>query len=306
MVTKNVHTTVDGHRIRLSHPDKQMFPAVGFTKRDLVDYYTAIAPVLLPHLDSRPLTRIRWPNGVTDGRFFEKNAPAGTPEWVRTELIASPGSTKDRTHVDYVVAQDTATLVWLANLAALELHTPQWRIDGDEEERRPDRLVADLDPGEPADITDCARVALLLRDRFARDGLTSYAKTSGKKGIHVCCPISGEQPHQVVSDYVKTVAQELEREHGDLIVSKMLKKLRHGKVFIDWSQNNAAKTTVSVYSLRAAQAPTVSIPVTWDEVESGAPPVAGPEEALARVDRDGDGFAPLLVTGPPVPVLTPR
>ncbi|MBO4159963.1 non-homologous end-joining DNA ligase [Micromonospora antibiotica] len=304
---ERVKVEVDGRALDLSNLDKVLFPEAGFTKGEVIDYYTRIAPVLLPHLADRALTRIRFPNGVTGGSFFEKNAPAATPTWVRTETLPVPGSSKGRETIDYVVADDLPTLVWLANLAALELHTPQWRIG-----THPDLMVVDLDPGPPAGLSQCCRVAVLLRDRLALDGVTAYPKTSGKKGMQLCCPISATQDADVVSDYAKRIAQELEQAHPKLVVSRMAKNLRPGKVFIDWSQNNAAKTTVAPYSLRAQAVPAVSTPLTWDEVEAGAagkrpsvkPYTAG--EVLRRVEKSGDLLAPLLDGGPELPAVRAR
>ncbi|WBB56190.1 non-homologous end-joining DNA ligase [Verrucosispora sp. WMMD573] len=293
---------VQGRTLELSNLDKVLYPTAGFTKGEVIDYYTRIAPVLLPHLADRALTRIRYPNGVTGGSFFEKNAPAATPSWVRVETLPAPGSTKGRETIDYVVADELPTLVWLANLAALELHTPQWKVGA-----HPDLMVVDLDPGTPAALKQCCQVALLMRDRLAEDGIDAYPKTSGKKGMQLCCPISGSQPADDVSAYARRIAQELERDRPKLVVSKMAKNLRPGKVFIDWSQNNAAKTTVAPYSLRAQPVPSVSTPLTWDEVSAGAagrrpatkPYTAG--EVLDRVEKHGDLLAPLLDGGPELP-----
>ncbi|MTK02817.1 non-homologous end-joining DNA ligase [Micromonospora sp. CP22] len=306
MPADRVQVEVQGRTLELSNLDKVLYPQAGFTKGEVIDYYTRISPVLLPHLADRALTRIRYPNGVDGNSFFEKNAPAATPEWVRTETLPAPGSSKGRETIDYVVADDLPTLVWLANLAALELHTPQWKIGA-----HPDLMVVDLDPGAPAALKQCCQVALLLRDRLAADGLDAYPKTSGKKGMQLCCPISGTQSADDVSDYARGVAQELERGHPKLIVSKMAKNLRSGKIFIDWSQNSAAKTTVAPYSLRAQPLPSVSTPLTWDEVAAGAAgerPATKPytaTEVLARVDEHGDLLAPLLDGGPELPPRAP-
>lgn len=302
MPADRLRVEVEGHPLELSNLDKVLYPAAGFTKGEVIDYYTRVAPVLLPHLRDRALTRIRFPNGVDQKSFFEKNAPAATPDWVRVETLPAPGSTKGRETIDYVVADDLPTLVWLANLAALELHTPQWKIG-----EHPDMMVVDLDPGAPAGLRECCQVAVLMRDRLADDGIDSYPKTSGKKGMQLCCPIAGAQSADDVSTYAKRIAQELERAHPKLIVSKMAKNLRQGKVFIDWSQNNAAKTTVAPYSLRAQPMPSVSTPLTWDEVEAGAAgkrPATRPyiaAEVLKRVDKQGDLLAPLLDGGPELP-----
>lgn len=302
MPADRLRVDVEGRALELSNLDKILYPKAGFTKGEVIDYYTRIAPVLLPHLRDRALTRIRYPNGVDGGSFFEKNAPAATPDWVRTENLPAPGSSKGRETIDYVVADDLPTLVWLANLAALELHTPQWKIG-----EHPDLMVVDLDPGAPAALQQCCQVALLMRDRLAQDGIEAYPKTSGKKGMQLCCPIAGTQDADDVSGYARRIAQELERAHPKLIVSKMAKNLRPGKVFIDWSQNNAAKTTVAPYSLRAQAAPSVSTPLTWDEVEAGGrggrPAVRqfSSAEVLDRVEEYGDLLAPLLDGGPELP-----
>jgi len=288
---------VEGVTLELSNLDKVLYPAAGFTKGEVIDYYTRIAPVLLPHLVDRPLTRIRYPNGVTGNGFFEKNAPAGVPDWVRVETLPAPGSTKGRATLDYVVADDLPTLVWLANLAALELHVPQWTVGS----AGPDRLVVDLDPGPPAGLKECAEVALLLRERLAADGLVGYPKTSGKKGMQLMCALAGTQSADEVSAYAKRVAEELEKGHPRLVTARMAKNLRPRKVFIDWSQNNAAKTTVAPYSLRAEPTPTVSTPLTWAEVESGKPRPYRSEEVLERIARYGDLLAELPDGGPEVP-----
>ena len=288
---------VEGVTLELSNLDKVLYPAAGFTKGEVIDYYTRIAPVLLPHLVDRPLTRIRYPNGVTGNGFFEKNAPAGVPDWVRVETLPAPGSTKGRATLDYVVADDLPTLVWLANLAALELHVPQWTVGS----AGPDRLVVDLDPGPPAGLKECAEVALLLRERLAADGLVGYPKTSGKKGMQLMCALAGTQSADEVSAYAKRVAEELEKGHPRLVTARMAKNLRPRKVFIDWSQNNAAKTTVAPYSLRAEPTPTVSTPLTWAEVESGKPRPYRSEEVLERIARYGDLLAELSDGGPEVP-----
>lgn len=290
---------VNGRRLRLSNLDKVLYPRVGMTKGEMVDYYSRIAPVLLPHLADRPLTLKRYPDGVDGKSFFEKNAPSHTPEWVRTARLPTPGSSRGRQEIDYVVCDDLPTLVWVANLAAIELHIPQWTLRG-KRRRGADNLVLDLDPGPPATLAECCEVACLLREEIGADGLTGYAKTSGRKGLQVYAPIA-ETDARYTSAYAKRLAIRLEQRHPNLIVSRMTKKLREGKVFIDWSQNNAAKTTVAPYSLRANDTPTVSTPLHWDEVESGPPPLFSAPQVLDRIDRFGDLFAPLLEPGPPVP-----
>jgi len=298
-VTSPVPVTVEGRRLRLSNLDKVLYPEVGFAKGEVIDYYTRVAPVLLPHLAGRPLTVKRYPNGVEGAFFFEKNAPRGTPDWVRTARLPAPGSSKDRDEIDYVVVDELATLVWLANLAALELHTPQWKVGPRDGVHGADQLVLDLDPGPPATVAECCAVALLLRDLLVADGLAPVAKTSGSKGLQLYAAVQ-ESPAQRTSDYARRLAQRLEQDRGDLVVSRMTKSLRPGKVLVDWSQNNAAKTTVSVYSLRARPQPTVSTPVSWDEVAEAAERrtrlVFTADDVLARVDEHGDLFAPLLTT----------
>jgi bifunctional non-homologous end joining protein LigD len=281
---------VDGRQLEISNLDKVLYPRAGFTKAEVLDYYTRIAPTLLPHLAGRPLTRTRYPNGVEGGSFFEKNAPAGTPDWVRTVRLPVPGSTKNREKIDFIVVEEVAAVVWLANLAALELHTPQWRVDGEGNALDPDQLVVDLDPGPPAGLPECFEVALLMRERLAEDGLSSAAKTSGKKGMQLIVPLPGDEPADEVSAYAKALAEELAAAHPKLIVAKMAKQLRPRKVFIDWSQNNAFKTTVAPYSLRAGEIPTVSAPLTWSEVEAGELTAAdlSPSAVLDRVATLGD------------------
>ncbi|WP_328464548.1 non-homologous end-joining DNA ligase [Actinoplanes sp. NBC_00393] len=295
--------TVDGRDLEVSNLDKLMYPAAGFTKGEVIDYYTRIAPVLLPHLRDRAVTRIRFPNGVEGAHFFEKNKPGGTPDWVRLETLPVPGSTKSRETIDFVVVDDLPTLVWLANLAAIELHTPQWRIGAD-----PDLMVVDLDPGAPAGLKECCAVATLMRDRLAEDGIDAYPKTSGKKGMQLCCPVSGTQNAEVVSAYAKKVADELAALVPGSITAKMAKAIRPGKIFIDWSQNNAAKTTVTPYSLRAGERPTGSAPLTWDEVIAMATGEMaarqfGAGEVLERAEQHGDLLADLLHHGPAVPTV---
>jgi bifunctional non-homologous end joining protein LigD len=285
-----VPVDIEGRRLTLSNLDKVLYPEAGFTKAQVLDYYTRIAPVLLPHLRDRPLTLKRYPEGVTGGFFFEKNAPSHRPDWVRTATIASPGSTRNRETINYVVVDELPTLVWVANLASLELHTPMWRVT----KGRPDMVVVDLDPGPPATIVECCRVACLVRDET---DLQWQAKTSGSKGLQLYAPVHDERTSDETSADMKALAEKLEKAHPDLVVSRMTKSLRPGKVLLDWSQNNSAKTTVSVYSLRAREQPTVSTPVTWDEVERCQKPddlVFLADDVLARVEEMGDLFAPLL------------
>jgi len=300
-----VPVDVGGRRLALSNLDKVLWPATGTTKAQALDYYSRVAPVLLPHLAGRPLTLKRYPDGVEGGSFYEKNAPRGTPEWVRRERLPSPGSSKDRETIDFVVVDELATLVWAANLASLELHTPMWRVPSPGAGRPgdPDLLVLDLDPGPPATVLECCEVALLLHDLLVDDGLDPVAKTSGSKGLQLYAAVAGATARQT-SAYARGLAERLERAHPELVVSRMTKALRPGKVLVDWSQNNAAKTTVSVYSLRARERPSVSTPVAWEEVEDCREPgdlVFLADDVLARVAAHGDLFAPLLAAGAPLP-----
>jgi bifunctional non-homologous end joining protein LigD len=294
-VSEKVPVQVEGRTLALSNLDKVLYPAVGFTKAEVIDYYSRVAPVLLPHLRDRALTRKRYPDGVDGQVFFEKNAPRGTPDWVRTVRLPSPGSSKGRETIDYVVCDDLPTLVWTANLAALELHTHMWKVMRTKDEARPpDMVVFDLDPGAPATVVECCEVALHLRERLRADGLEPVAKTSGSKGLQLYARApKGEDTHA----YAKAVAQQAEKDLPQLVVHRMAKDLRPGKVLVDWSQNSTAKTTVTVYSLRARETPTVSTPVTWDEVEACRSPadlVFRSDDVLARVEELGDLFAVLL------------
>lgn len=297
---------VDGRRLTLSNLDKVLYPETGFTKGEVVDYYARVAPVLLPHIADRPMSFQRFPDGVGAKGFFAKNAPKGTPEWVRTVRLPVPGSSKDRETLDFVVVGDLPTLVWAANLAALELHVPQWTVGPRGGVREPDRLVLDLDPGAPATIVECAEVALLLKDLLEADGLRPVAKTSGSKGMQVSASVTPTSDDRT-SSYAHDLARRLEKERPDLVLSRMARNLREGKVFLDWSQNRAAKTTVAPYALRARAQQWVSTPLTWDEVasarRSGRPEDLRfrADQTLERVQDMGDLFAPLLEPGAPLP-----
>jgi bifunctional non-homologous end joining protein LigD len=291
--SEKVTVDVDGTRLTLSNLAKVLYPEAGFHKGEIIDYYTRIAPTLLPHLADRPLTVKRYPNGVDEKFFFEKNAPRGTPDWVRTVTLPVPGSTMNRETIDFIVVEKLPTMVWLANLAALELHVPQWRVPRRARKPRTDLVVFDLDPGAPATIVECCSVAVQLRDLLVEDGLTPFAKTSGSKGMQVSAPIQVDDP-DLPSKYAHEVAKRLERADPDLVVSRMTKSLRPNKVFVDWSQNSPAKTTVAPYSLRARALPTVSTPLTWDEVESGEHLSFTAADVLDRVDEYGDLFAGAL------------
>jgi bifunctional non-homologous end joining protein LigD len=290
-----VTVDVEGRKLTLSNLDKVLYPDDGFTKGEVIDYYTRMAPVLLPHLAGRPLTVKRYPNGVDAAFFYEKNAARGTPDWIQTVSLPVPGSTMNRERIDFIIVEHLADLVWLANLAALELHVPQWQVIGSGKGATPqtDLIVFDLDPGAPATIEQCAEVALALRDVLVADGLQPRPKTSGSKGMQVSAPVVVDDPART-SDYAHEVAERLERALPKLVVSRMSKSLRGGKVFVDWSQNNPAKTTVAPYSLRARPHPTVSTPLTWDEVAAGGRLVFTAPDVLERVARLGDLFAPAL------------
>ena len=298
---------VDGRDITLTNLAKVLYPAAGFTKAEVLDYYQRISPVLLPHVAGRPMTLKRYPDGVDGESFFAKHAPAGRPDWVRTEEIVSHSS-RSRSPgepIEYVVLDDLPTLMWAANLAALELHVPMWRFPepdsglasepAPEHGLEPDLLVFDLDPGAPATIVDCCRVAEALRPALAEASLDALPKTSGGKGLQLYARTSGMTAEQA-SALAKDYAERLERELPQLVVSRMTKSLRPGKVFIDWSQNNGSKTTIAPYSLRAREHPTASTPVTWDEVaacRNVADLFFTAPDVLARVDEHGDLFAPL-------------
>jgi bifunctional non-homologous end joining protein LigD len=299
----DVLVQVEGQRLRLSNLDKVLYPEDGFTKGEVIDYYSRIAPVLLPHLAERPVTFRRFPDGVGKAGFFEKNASRHAPDWVRTVTIDTPGSSTGAESLDFAVLGDLASLVWAANLAGLELHVPQWTVGARGAARRPDRLVFDLDPGAPATIVECAEVALRLREVLIEDGLEVVAKTSGSKGMQLYAAVTTSSAERT-SDYAKGLAERLEEELPSLVVSRMAKDLRRRKVFIDWSQNNPKKTTVAPYSLRARPAPTVSTPVTWDEVAACRTPEDlsfTADQVLERVDEHGDLFEPLLTKGPKLP-----
>ena len=297
-----VAVTVDGRELTLSNLTKVLYPEVGFAKGQILDYYTRIAPLLLPHLRNRPITFKRYPNGVDGMFFFEKNAPKHRPDWFRTVTLASPGSTRGTETIAYGLIDDLPGLVWAANLAVLEFHTPMWRVDEDGLQLNPDLLVFDLDPGAPSDIVQCCEVALLVRDVLAEAGLVAYPKTSGSKGMQLYVGLDGTRPVEDVHGSAKKLAQRLEKERPELVVHNMKKELRGGKVLVDWSQNSAAKTTISVYSLRARAQPTVSTPISWEEVQAcldardPSQLVFTSDMVLERVAAQGDLFAPLLST----------
>jgi bifunctional non-homologous end joining protein LigD len=292
---------VDGHRLRLSNLDKVMYPATETTKGEVLNYYARVAPFLLPHLADRPVTRIRWPHGTDGPSFFEKNLPPGAPSWLRCVAVPTSGSRSESgtDTIHYPVVDGAAALTYLVNLASLELHVTQWRFDADGQPRNPDRLVIDLDPGAPAGLHECAQLALLVRERLERIGLNTAPVTSGSKGMQLYAALPGEQDSGTICDVAREVAQQLTRLRPELVLWKMTKSLRPGKVLLDWSQNAAAKTTIAPYSLRGKEAPFVAAPRTWAEIERGAErrdflTQLDMDDVLARVASDGDLFAATL------------
>ena len=291
--SKRVEVEVDGRMMSLSNLDKVLYPHAGFTKGQVIDYYTRVAPYVLPHLRDRALTLKRYPNGVEGQFFYEKNCPAHRPDWVRTATI--PIRTDGRT-IDFCVCGDLPTLVWLANLADLELHASLARVH---DSRAPVILAFDLDPGPPATIVECCRVALELRALFDQLGLEGFPKTSGSKGMQVYVPLNTPTTYDRTKPFARAVAQLLEHRDRKLVVSDMSKERRKGKVFVDWSQNDEHKTTVAAYSLRARERPTVSTPLRWEEVEATADQgdpdrlVFTSGDVLDRVAEHGDLFAPV-------------
>jgi bifunctional non-homologous end joining protein LigD len=295
---EEVRVEVDGRTLTLSNLHKVLYPETGTTKGEVLNYYARIAPVLLPHLADRALTRIRWPNGTAQSQFFEKNLPAGAPSWLRSVTLTGTGSRGGGETVTYPVVESVADLTYLANLASLELHAHQWRVGRNNQPKNPDRLVIDLDPGVPAGLSECARVALLVRERLDDLGLSSVPVTSGSKGLHLYAALPGRKNAEEVRDQAQRIGQQLTKEHPDLVLWKMTKSLRPGKVFLDWSQNTAAKTTISPYSLRGRPAPYAAAPRTWEEIETGAEQQSlehlTMDQVLDRVERLGDIFGDLL------------
>jgi bifunctional non-homologous end joining protein LigD len=284
---------VENRKLKLTNLDKILYPAAGFAKGQVVDFYVRIAPVLVPHLKGRPLTMKRYPEGVDQEYFFEKNAPMHRPDWVKTAPVWSEGN---RRPINFILCDDLPTLVWIANLASIELH-PSLSLAADI--AMPTMIVFDLDPGPPANIVQCAQVGLWVRDIFDHFGLQSFSKTSGSKGLQIYVPLNTKTDYEQTKSFARAVARLLEQEHPDLVVSDMKKAVRTNKIFVDWSQNDQHKTTISVYSLRARERPTVSTPVTWDEVEQALKKkhaerlVFEAKDVLARVEKMGDLFAPV-------------
>jgi bifunctional non-homologous end joining protein LigD len=302
---ERIQAEVDGRRISLSNLGKVLYPATGFTKAALIDYYARVADVMVPHLRDRPVTFRRFPDGVGGASFVEKHVPSHAPDWVQTIKVPSSGTGRGRGgspggEVEYAAVADRATLAWAANLAAIEFHVPLWHarrrgpLPG-----RPDHLVFDLDPGPGTSIVECCRIASWIAGRLAAVSRGPVAKTSGSKGLQVYLELPAGTGWEAARERALDVAQAIEKDHPDLVVTNMTKALRRGRVLIDWSQNHPAKTTVAVYSLRGGTDPSASTPVTWDEVQDcerrGDPArlrfTAG--EVLDRVERHGDLFAPL-------------
>jgi bifunctional non-homologous end joining protein LigD len=304
---------VEGRELKLTNLDKVLYPKAGFTKGEVVDYYAKVAPAMVPHLAGRALTLRRFPEGVedTDAAFFEKRCPKHRPDWVKTATVEAGPRAGD---IDFCVCEDLPTLVWMAQLAAIELH-PSLSLA--KEPDRPTVLAFDLDPGPPAGVLDCCRIALRLRDLFEHFEMRAFVKTSGSKGLQVYVPLNdpavtyeADGPDgQGTKPFARAIAQLLEKQTPDEVVSKMKKVERKGKVFVDWSQNHRRKTTIAVYSLRARERPTVSTPVTWEEVERALKKgdadslVFETDDLLKRIEKHGDLFAPVLELKQELPEL---
>jgi bifunctional non-homologous end joining protein LigD len=295
---------IGNQQVPVSHLDKIFYPEAGFTKGQVIDYYIRVSPVLLPHLADRPLTLKRYPDGVAGGFFYEKRCPAYRPEWVQTVPVWTE---RYNEHINYCVANDLPTIVWAANLGDLELHT---LLAKGSDIDRPTMMVFDLDPGAPANILDCAQVGLWLKEQLDEMKLNSFVKTSGSKGLQLYVPLNTPVTYDVTKPFARALAERLERLHPDRVVSRMEKRLRTGKVLVDWSQNDRHKTTVCVYSLRAKEQPTVSTPVCWDEVQDAQKRKASDrltflwDAVLKRVEKLGDLFAPVLKLKQKLPKLS--
>lgn len=273
---------VGGRTLKLTSLEKLLYPSTETTKGEVLNYYATVALILLPHMASRPVTRVRWPHGVIGDSFFEKNVPSGVPSWIERVTIDA---------VTYPLVPDLPTLTYLVNLNSLEFHVPQWTVDDDGERQNPNRLVIDLDPGKPADLHECCQVALHLRERLGGLGLELFPVTSGSKGMQLYASLGGDLTSDQVRDLAQQLAQEMTAKHPDLLLWKMTKSLRPGKIFLDWSQNVAAKTTISPYSLRGRDLPCVAAPRTWAEVEAGAADRGAVEQVMLEdmLDRLGPG-----------------
>ena len=297
---------VEGRELKLTNLEKVLYPEAGFTKGEVVDYYAKVAPAMVPHLSGRAVTLRRFPEGVDDldAAFFEKRCPKHRPKWVKTARVeAGPHAGK----IDFCVCDSLPTLIWMAQLAAIELHPSLSRYRAP---KRPTVLAFDLDPGPPADIVQCCEVGLRLREMFGHFGVRSFPKTSGSKGLQVYIPLNSKVSYETTKPFAKAIAQLLEKQTPDLVVSKMKKVEREGKVFVDWSQNHPTKTTIAVYSLRARERPTASTPVSWEEVEAAADSGDGSslvfeaDAVIDRLERHGDLFAPVLELQQELPDLS--
>ncbi|MCW0215525.1 MAG: non-homologous end-joining DNA ligase [Pseudonocardia sp.] len=283
-------------RAKLTNPDKVLYPLTGTTKAQVLGHYLAVAEVMLPHLAGRPVTMVRWPDGVEKGSFFEKDVSRHAPPWIRTVRVGTPGGRSE--NADFPVLENVEGLAWAANLAALELHVPQWTVGPRGGRHEPDLVVFDLDPGEGTTVVDCCRVAERISDHLADEGLRAYPRTSGGKGLQLYLPVTVSRAEQTV-DFARDVAERLARETPAEVVAVMAKARRRGRVFVDWSQNVTAKTTIASYSLRGRARPTVATPVTWAEVRACRRPeqlVFTLEDLPGRLDEHGDLLEPLLFT----------
>lgn len=305
-MSKKTEIEVNGRKLIVSNLEKVLYPEVGFTKADVIDYYIRIAPVLLPYLKDRPITLKRYPDGVEGFFFYEKQCPSHRPKWMKTTKVPSK---REEGHIDYCVMNDLPALVWAANLADLELHTFLHKAPAI---TKPTALAFDLDPGAPADISTCCEVAMHLKEIFDALGLQSFAKTSGSKGLQLYVPLNTAVHYDKTKEFAKTLAEQMTSKFPNLVVADMKKSLRTGKVLIDWSQNDEHKTTINVYSLRAKPHPTVSTPVTWEEVRGAAQGTKKDaphlsfetRDVLSRVEQKGDLFAPVLQLKQRLPKLT--
>ncbi|MFB9385353.1 non-homologous end-joining DNA ligase [Pseudonocardia petroleophila] len=281
-------------KARLTNPDKVLYPMTGTTKAEVLEHYLAVAEVMLPHLRDRPVTMVRWPDGVERGSFFEKDVSRHAPSWIRTARVGTPGGRSES--ADFPVIDDEQGLAWAANLAALELHVPQWRLGPRDGRHPPDLVVFDLDPGDGTTVVDCARVALRIAERIADDGLVAYPRTSGGKGMQLYLPVVVTRPEQT-SEFAKAIAEDLAGDDPKRVTAVMAKARRRGRIFVDWSQNNPHKTTIGSYSLRGRARPTVATPLTWDEVRACRTPADLTflhTDLPARIAEHGDLMAPLL------------
>jgi len=302
-VSSSQSIEIEGKHLKITNLEKVLYPVTGFTKGQVIDYYARIAPVLIPHLAGRPLTLKRYPEGVDKEFFFEKNTTKYRPDWVKVAPIWSEGNNRN---VNYVLANDLPTLIWVANLASIELH-PSLSLAKKIES--PTLIAFDLDPGPPANIVQCFQVAFWLREIFDHFGLQSFPKTSGSKGLQIYVPLNTPTTYEITKPFAHALARLLENEHKELVVSDMKKSLRVGKVLVDWSQNDVHKTTIGVYSLRAREHPTVSTPVTWEEVERAFKKkdpkmlVFEAPQVIERVEKLGDLFEPVLTLKQKLPKL---